>query len=409
MIRLLSNYPFSGTALLPFRGITLGLVLACLLSSDISLAQDGLDAHPVRLAGSSPLLTDSPVWDGRMVGCAAARNWQPSVAIEQRRRTLMRLYCDEQDPCVCAAVNAMSTFLHLQAERQRDVGAATALKAYYSRIAVAEQLQILQQAETLNKEQANKQQALQRQGLAAQVDMSEFDRQKLSLLDQRIQLESRDRQLRDALDELTCVMIDYDQSEQETLEVFRSPLDRDRLIQFGLSRRTDLIAWQHLSHHVTDASAPIFAKLLGGSVAGAIPLPLGTGLKAILCPPDFNCLCSSVKQEIKQVVRIQSDVIRKEVRDHTYALELAYERIEIAKEVVSSWQDRLSQLEELDSKGSGRPKERTLAASALLDSKTKLIQRRVEARLAEVDLAESVGALTQRCCAGQPWLVTGYE
>jgi hypothetical protein len=33
----------------------------------------------------------------------------------------------------------------------------------------------------------------------------------------------------------------------------------------------------------------------------------------------------------------------------------------------------------------------------------------MEARTAEIDLAEAVGGISRRCCNGLPWLLTGYE
>jgi hypothetical protein len=56
--------------------------------------------------------------------------------------------------------------------------------------------------------------------------------------------------------------------------------------------------------------------------------------------------------------------------------------------------------------GDSRPAELVLAKSSSLGSKAIEIERRLEAKLAEIALAEACGELSPRCCRGQAWLVT---
>lgn len=356
-----------------------------------------------------PLPIDVQVLDGHDIACRAARNWIPADILRARAKAVVQAYCEEDD-CARRAAAVLSHFLHMQALHQEDIGAASALRAYYTRISLEEQLEIVRQSREYVDQEALRQHAIQDRGLAAGADLSSFDRLRLELEDKRLQLLSQDRQLRCVLAQLAKVDYDMDAVQQEQLEVFECSLDCERLKQLAFANRYDLRGWSYLACHVTPESAPVFAKMLSSLVGGfGLPLPTISGLKAILCPPDFSCLAANMRHELDLTVETHRQWICQAVDEKCSKLQLAYQRIQLAQQTVDSWEARLAQLERLEETGNGEPAERATANSELLKARSQEVSRRLDAKLAEVDLAEASGGIRDRCCGRQPWLLTGYE
>lgn len=76
---------------------------------------------------------------------------------------------------------------------------------------------------------------------------------------------------------------------------------------------------------------------------------------------------------------------------------------------MGSWEHRIRQLETLDESGESAAEELATARSSMLEAKADVILRRLDAKIAEIDLAEAVGGISDRCCSGRAWLLTGYE
>lgn len=358
--------------------------------------------------GSSAPLT-SGVLGGRDIACRAAQNWLPADVLRQRGRTLVQLYCDK-DECERQAAQALAHFLNLQAKHQEDIGAASALKAYYTRIAIHEQLGLTQESLEYLKREEDKQAEARREGLPAGTDLSSFERHRLEIRDKQLQLRSQDRQLRCLLAQIAKYNYESSQVTQEQLVVVAVDTECERLKQVALRQRNDLAGWAFLACQVNEHSAPIFAKMLGTIIGGwGLPLPRVVGLKAILCPPDYSCLAANMRHELDLTVETHRRWICQAVDEKCAALRLAYDRIEVAQEIVESWGRRIDQLETLDASGESAAEELATARSAVLEAKADVIRRRLDAKLAEIDLAEAVGGISDRCCGGRAWLLTGYE
>ena len=354
-----------------------------------------------------PLAT-VPVIDGRDIACRAAQNWIPATTLRARARTLVQLYCDA-DECEQQAACALSRFLHMQASHQEDIGAASALRAYYTRIAIAEQMAIASESMQLVDSEEDKQEAIQQGGLPAGTDLTGFERQRIKILDGQLQIGLQDRQLRSLLAQLTGLDYATDQVSQEELDVIPTSLDCPNLQQRALSTRHDIQGWIYISGQVNETSAPIFAKMLPTIVGSwGIPLP-AIRLKSLLCPPDHSQLAANMKQELDLIVETHRRWICQAVMEKCSKLEMSYARIELAQQTIQSWRERLKQLEQLKEHGDGKPAESAHARSELLRARVEEIKRRLEARIAEIDLAEATGCLSQRCCDGQAWLLTGFE
>lgn len=395
------------------RARRFGLGLACCVLGLSSLvAGESVVDSPALEPGVSVGEQGVPVCrelDGREIACLSARHWIPADILRQRGRTVTQLFCEE-DACSREAAQALAYFLRLQAQHEEDLGAASALRAYYTRIALREQLELTDESMQLIDSETDKQRAAQEGGLPAGTDRSAFERHRIEILDNRVQIVSKDRQLRCLLSELT--RIDYAMSDVclERLEVFETELNNEILKQQALEARQDLRGWIYLSRNVNEESAPVFAKMLGTLVGGwGLPIPTVSALKGLLCPPDYSGLAANMQRELQLAVETQRRWICQAVEEKCEALEEAYERRRLALSLVGSWRDRLTQLTELDRMGEARTAELAVARSELLRARADEIRRRLDARLAEIQLAEVVGGLSIRCCAGQAWLRTGNE
>jgi hypothetical protein len=392
---------------IPRFNSTRNLVFAQLLAFTCSLSVCSATEPPVQIEPPIASVSEMPIVDGRTIGCRSAQNWRPSELLRMRGRTLVQLYCEEDD-CARSAAHTLASFLSLQASFQDDIGAATAMRAYYTRIAITEQLSLAAESLEFLNLQGERQQALMERGSAATTDLSAFERQRIEILDQRLQLEAQDRQLQSLLEQLT--KLDYISGDvhQERLEVFPNALNCERLERWALSQRQDLNAWKLLASRVNQESAPEFAKMLPTLVGGwTLPLPSLSRLTQLICKEDYSCLAANMRSELDAMVETQSEWISQSVMEKCSKLELSYRRIELADQVITSWRERIVQLERLQEHGAGQPEQSALARSEFLKARSQEISRRLEARLAELDLAEATGGLALRCCHGQAWLQTG--
>lgn len=367
-------------------------------------------AEPLQIDPSYvPVPNDLPAIGGRDIACRTAQNWLPAQVLRQRGRTLVQLYCEE-DECERQAAAALARFLEYQARHQEDIGAASALKAYYTRIALQEQLNLLERSLSYVNGEAEKQEVAMEEGLPAGVDLSSFARRRLEIEDKRLQIVSKDRQLRCLLTQLAGYDYELGEVRQESLVIVSVAIDCTNLKAFALAQRQDLAGWQHLACNVNETSAPIFLKMIGTVVGSwGIPLPTVGGLKALLCPPDYSCLAANLKRELDMTVETHRRWICQAVDEKCSALELAYQRAEIAQQMVDSWRKRIEQLETLERSGEAPAAELAEARTSLLLAEADAIERRLAAKTAEVELSEAVGGLAGRCCQGRPWLMTGFE
>ena len=342
--------------------------------------------------------------DGRDIACQAARKWLAAQALRARGRTIETAFTEEAAELQCAA-RVIANFLNLQACHQEDIAAANGLKAYYTRLALAEQCELVHESLALVDQQWQRQQAALQQGLATGVDLTTYARRRLEIADQQCQLQSQDRQLRNLLARMAGYDYAMHEVRQEKLELQACELDCSSLIAQALAQRYDMRSWQILGCHIDADSAPLYARLLTTAVGGfGLPLPTPGALKNLFSSEDQAALASFLRRELQLAIRIQRDWIEQTVAEKCAKLELAYRRLEIAQETVDSWQARRQQLEEVQALGQAYPEEMALAHSGWLEARTREISRRLEARLAEVELAEATGELARRCCAGQAWL-----
>lgn len=348
--------------------------------------------------------------DAREVACQAACRWPPALGLRQRAHTVRQLFCNDALPTRQAA-SAVATFLQLQAAHQEDIGAASAMRAYYSQIGIAEQQQWIHAAGEAIELQEQKQHSLMEQGLAAVVDLSSLQRKNLDLQDQWLQSVSQLRQLRKALNGLTGREIELGDFKLEPLTVQAMDLDCHLLVAQAFRERADLLAWQQLSCQLDEQSASMVATILSSTPGSfGLPIPTASLLKRLTCqalaPSE---LAENLKQELCLLIQTQKAYIEQDVHEKCEQLHLAYQRHEIELQRIENWSGRIEQLDRLGSHGQSRPEQRMQAEAGLLESRSTEVTRRLEVKLAEVALAESVGGLAIRCCRGLAWLPTGFQ
>jgi hypothetical protein len=344
----------------------------------------------------------------REVGCRSAMNWQPARTLRSRAATTQSLYCDQSE-CKQQAAAAIARFLSLHAAAQEDIAAASAMRAYYTRIALALQLEkVAAGTKAINDQQA-KQKSLMEQGNAAGVDLSLLERQLMDVEDRRLQIVSQDDQLRRLL--LGLASIDYESGScaVEPLSIERSMLDCDSLIRQALASRHDLMAWRTLQGQINEESAPMLLAVVSSAAGGfGIPVPSVAAIKLWLCHKGDNAaLAEGLRRELSSIVRFHESFIGQTVYEKCQQLRLAYDRWELQQRKLDSWKQRLIQLEKLSEYGEARPKELAEVRAGIVQAESEEIVRRMDAKLAEVALAEAVGCLAHNCCQGAAWLPLG--
>ncbi len=357
-----------------------------------------------------PRLPDAyPSVPGPMIACRAAGRWMPSQLLRQRAKTIEEVYCD-QNQCSRDAARAIATFLRYQACAQEDSGASAALKAYYSRVAIKEQLHLAQQGTNLLDQHSESIETLFKQGLGSiDKDPSELLRRKIELEDQRIVARRTDAQLRSALCQLADVDFDLEHTQIESLDVHQQSITCEGLCQIAVQQRLDLRAWECLCNGINDCSAEMFAQTLTPMVGGVtLSLPNLCFLDKLMMRRN-SCLTVNVRKEISLAHQQLKRRIERSVHEDCLALQAAYQRIELADQIVHSLERRIDQLAALDAKGESAAIHLFDARGKLAISRSTAVQRRLEARLAEIDVAEEVGGLACRCCENVPWLLTGVE
>ncbi len=413
-VRLARRWALAGalcsSALLPAAEIPAAEIIEVSTSSShrVKVAAEPNFAGTIELQVGVVVLADQlQVIDGRMIACRTANHWTPAEVLRARGRTLVQAY-SEEDECSRQAACALAVFLNMQAKHQEDIGAASALRAYYMRIAIQEQLQVTDESLALIEREESRQQAIQKGGMAAGTDLSDFDRRRLEIQDLRVQLFNQDRQLQSLLAQLAKTDYSMASARQEQLDVFQNSLDCEHLKQIALATRCDIRGWKYLRQNVNETSAPVFAKMLSTMVGGfGLPIPTISKLKSLLCPPDYSDLANNMRRELDLTIETHRRWIVQAVEEKCHKLRAAYERITLAQQMIASWQARIEKLDQLDSMGKSEAEQSAAARVGLLKARAEEISRRIEARTAEVDLAEAVGGLSGRCCDGQPWLLTG--
>ncbi len=345
------------------------------------------------------------VVDARMLGCQAASQWPAAKMLEQRACSLLQLQSSAHHDSDRASARVVAQFLRHMAQRQRDIAAANALRAYYSWIANNELMKLSSDGERLLDQQSQTQAALLRRGVAID-DPTAIDRKRLENRDALVQLQASGIALQSTLQQLTGNCLDLNQSVVEPLEVLPANLNCCDCIQFALQHRNDYVAWLQLCQCTDEDTArqisELISPLAGGASLGKLPIGFWERL-ALACRADE--IAAQVRRELRAVAAVQQSLIEQAVNEKCLALKPAYERVTIAEEMIRSWEMRIQALERMEQLGNAKGEAMVTARAELLKARTQLVSRKLTAKLTEVDLAEAMGGLANRCCRSEPWLV----
>ncbi len=343
--------------------------------------------------------------DARDVACSAGQNWMPAIQLKTHAKSLEDLYCGERDACTRQAVQAISLWLRLQAERQQDVGAAAALRAYYTLAAIKLQQELVAVSQSMLNSRREQQDQLMQQGAAAAMDLTSFDREQIALNLRQLQLEQSVSQLSQSLNELTRSPDDWSAAGLEPLEIRAAAVETLQLTHLAMANRQDLIAFRELKRRISTDSAPLLVNVIAGSTGMiSLPLPKSCWWEKLLGRAAIPSLAGNLKQQVSLATDALAQSIRQAVAEKSSALGLGYQEVELAEATLASWQQRMTQLERLAELGDSRPAELAEADSSQLASKASLVETKLRVKLAEVELAETCGCLHARCCRGEAWL-----
>jgi hypothetical protein len=348
--------------------------------------------------------------DAREIASGAAERWKPAVALKRRAITINQVHGNGPVKSGQTA-KILACFLELQAAHQQDLGASVALRVYYSRVAIQEQLEWIAASGASLEEQRAKQTQLMDRGISTVIDFGTWDRMSIDLMQRSLELQAEDTRLRVLMKSLTGIDDEQSPFALEPLTIERTQIDCEKLVKLACRERMDLIAWRYLQQRVDSESAPSIITLLAGSVAGyGLPLPNLAGIrKLLLHHSSGELLADNLRSELSIMVQIHQEAIRQEVHEKCLKLKLAYDLHQLELQRLDSWKRRLDQLDRLESFGQSQPEEKQAAYAGWRQTQSTEITKRAEAKLAEVALSESVGGLAARCCFREAWLVTGRE
>lgn len=354
------------------------------------------------MTAAAPVTADAASWTAAQLACRAAQCWGPSRLLLQRAATLeesngvLRLHSRD-------SVEAQIQFLKHQAAWQQDLVAAGALKSAFTVLAFDAQLEQAERGLALTAEQSAAADALSAKGIAPS-DPTAMARRRLGIEDQCLQLLKGRTLARITLAQLTSLPECNPILVAESLDVQPRCLDCDALIREALSHRSDYRGWQMLATRLDKSNVAAISEIIS-STAGNIGLvehhpQLVDSLWAKL---NAGQILERVRNEIHTVTDLQRRLIESAVCERCNVLKIAYERVITAQELLDSWNQRVAALERLAELGHAQPEALGEAKAKQIEATASLIQRQLEARLAEIDLAESCGGLAQRCCSGEEW------
>ncbi len=384
------------------RRCTAILILASLLASAGLASDRELPESPSSL-------------DARQVACSAVVRWKPALGLCERANSIRQMHqtaiCERKKQ----GASALSRFLELQAGFQEDVGAASAMRAYYGLIGLREHLGWIEAGSNAVQTQYAKQKRLMELGSEAGVDLSSLDRKRIELEEQSLKTNSQLRQLTSLLLGLTEMDLSMHDWIVEPLMIQETPIDTQGLVNLALRERRDLQAWQYLACNLDEDTAPMFVSAIASMFGGfGLPIPTASCVKSCVnrllhCGDDSASLVETLRKELRVIAETHRDWIKQSVTEKAELLQLAYSLHRVELKRIESWLDRLEQLERLEGMGKAKPEERAVAEAGLLQSRSSEVSRRLDVKLAEVALAETVGGLATRSCRGEAWLPTGLN
>jgi hypothetical protein len=341
--------------------------------------------------------------EAERLACRAAECWPPARLLQQRAATVREATPGHHLHAGSTPSQAKASFLLHQAAWQRDLAAASALRAYYSLIAVELQLTQIERGEALLDEQSRTQAALAERGLG-NPDPTALERRRLTLADQRLVLEKNRQHLQNSLVQLTHTPDCQPPWTHAALAIQPRPLDCDQLVRTALCQRHDLLAWQTLARQLNSGNAQAVAEMVSTLAGGVQATPIDPSLtERWWLKLHGDKLLQRVVRELRTVRDMHQRLVSRGVCERCATLATEYQRVQLAEQLRDSWLNRVAALERLEELGDARPEELGESRAEAIQAEATLIQRLLDARTAEIDLAEALGGLAARVCRGEPW------
>jgi outer membrane protein TolC len=314
---------------------------------------------------------------------------------------LGNLYASESDavlanPGRCRdqqAAHTLSRLMAFRAADERNKAAGSALQLFYS-LAEAEANHDVLDRSIAELDRAMAQlNELKQSGLKMPPDRSALDRQRLDLLDRRIQLQSAIRTMRGQLQQLCGFEADETMPiwPQADLTVVVAPIDAQAAIAEGLANRADLAALQMLSGSLNGDTLP---AVRSGMQA------MGPGLGASVVARRLLGGDGDLQTRQSQLAQAQAEAernIRREVVEAVWNAETGLREIAVAKERSAVWQERVAGLRERRQTDGVTAFDLSAAELELLRCESDAVHRVIAWKIAQAKLKQAQGLLAAEC------------
>ncbi|MFV1968282.1 MAG: TolC family protein [Pirellulaceae bacterium] len=342
------------------------------------------------LAGYRPL-------SGYEVRCLAAENSQRANALTNERSAVSA----QSSKRSSESINLFADWLELHADHERNRSAAAALESYY-RLAEAEAGgRSLERSLRAIDDAVEEIGEVRQTGLPLDVDLTEFERQRLDLIDKQTEAHLALNRLNSQLQFLLGRGFREDVRiwPNAVLDVVTERINVDAEIQVALFNRSDVQALRQLGARLNSATLPAIKQAVGAAAA-----PMMGGLLLDVERRKLFALESGVIDELElrhsqiaQLVADQERLVAEEVRTAAYTVESRLRQIAIAKEKAATWQRRIDRLREQWESGTVDLLLLREAELKSIEADQDLLHSVIEWKIAQVKLWEAQGLANAGC------------
>lgn len=349
--------------------------------------------------------------------CLGARDCQCQAAQASYQANLLDL---EQQATLQQAANAKkmrargsdrvaelrSMIFHYMGLEDRNRSSARALDYYY-RLGEAEaNWDLLRESLGYVDSALTKTRDLKRQGLALPVEEGTLYRQQVDVQSQSVQLELNIRQLNSDL----RVSLAFCPCGPEwrfwpcdAFDVNPEPVCLEDAVHVGLSHRPELVLLNRLEHELNSGDLATVQKLLSalsallGAAQPPPPCPKLMAILARLCDTDSAEMDIRRRQLAEYHAHREREVIE-EITRAVQTIKAQMEVVTLVRKRAESWQAKVREAEERESKGVGSYAETADARGDWMRARRRVVEETTNLQRARVQLRQAQGILPEECC-----------
>jgi hypothetical protein len=366
-----------------------------IVSPDVSAVRSYTELEP---PGISQTLLEAPAHYQSLTAeecrARAAKHAVLANLLDAERDAISSSAC--VDPC---GTELRSDLLALRAEDERNRAAGTALELFF-RLAEAEAGRDSVRRSLSHVEQSlNDIAELRRQGLPINVDATALERQRLELRE-RGELAARSlSELNLQLSRLIGIDADMPAPIWPVIEwrVEYAAIDVEEAIRVGLATRADLAIVRRLDGSLGPGTLPAARGTLMqvDPMLGQPSVPTGRLLGLRGGAPNDGAEAASRQGQVSLLRADRERATADEIRQAAFTVQSRYREIALAKDTLTSWNGRLSDLRKRREAGNVNPFEIRAAEAEIVAAENELIGRVVAWKISQVKLEQAQGLLSQ--------------